>query len=66
MTRYVHVKSGGPIYVIKGVTFKMGCCDCGLVHDIIWEDDEDNRLKMTITRNERATAAMRRKPHAKR
>lgn len=39
--------------------FKMACCDCQLVHDMKFRW-KDGHFQFKATRNERATAAMRR------
>ena len=47
------------IHPLKG--YKMACWDCGLVHDLEFSIDEENRFIFRARRNERATAAKRRK-----
>lgn len=49
-TRWVHP-------VMEG--YRMGCCDCGLVHDMDFRVVGD-RVEFRARRNERATAAKRR------
>lgn len=41
--------------------FKMGCCDCGLVHDIQFRIDDANQLNFRARRNEKATKKLRKK-----
>ena len=48
--------------VTKG--YKMGCCDCGLVHTLDFRV-KGGRAQFRVSRNNRSTAAMRRKPYPK-
>ena len=43
--------------------YRLVCCDCGLVHDVVWVV-EDGKLTMAAKRNNRATGQRRRKPQA--
>lgn len=43
----------------KAHHFKMGCCDCGLVHDMEFRV-VDGKIQIRAVRNNRATAQMRR------
>lgn len=45
--------------------YKMACCDCGLVHllDFTIVGKKRKLILFRAFRDERATAAMRRKPH---
>ena len=48
----------------RGV-YKLACCDCGLVHDVqfrVDRDGDEHVVVMRLRRNNRSTAAMRRKP----
>lgn len=45
--------------VILGERRRLRCCDCGLVHDEVYIIRR-GRLMLRSTRNERATAAVRR------
>lgn len=40
--------------------YKMACCDCGLIHNMQFQLSADNKLLFRASRNNRATAAMRR------
>ena len=43
--------------------YKMACCDCGLVHDMdfrIRKEWRGNVVEFRVSRNQRATSAMRR------
>lgn len=64
MTRYKKHESGEWDGVVRlsekklSKLLKIGCCDCGLVHDAyFWL--EDGILMWNVSRNNRATAAMR-------
>ena len=41
-----------------GEIYRLACCDCGLVHDVVWEY-EDGKLGMAAQRNEVETAKRR-------
>lgn len=48
--------------VMRG--YRMACCDCGLVHDMdfkVVRHGKRNNVQLRARRNERLTAAMRRK-----
>ena len=40
--------------------YKMSCCDCGLVHEMEFETDEDNFVIFRARRHERSTGQVRR------
>lgn len=41
--------------------YKLGCCDCGLTHDMQFRvTDEYDRVEFRVRRNNRATAQVRR------
>ena len=39
---------------------RLACCDCGLVHEMNFWVSKSSGMQFTLTRNVRATAAMRR------
>ena len=43
-----------------GPTYRIACCECGLVHDLVFRLDEDDQIYMKARRNRRATAQRRR------
>jgi len=55
---YYHVTDGEWIAVTKR-GFKEQCCDCGLVHTLNFKI-VDGKIMIQTTRDERATAAVRR------
>jgi hypothetical protein len=58
-------KSGFSDWVIPNMKlYKLGCCDCGLVHDIKFKVDKKQAL-FKIRRNNRATGQIRRKKFKK-
>jgi hypothetical protein len=61
--KYKRVKAGEWIYPVqKG--YKLRCCDCGLVHRLNFravKDGKRHSVKFQAFRDERATAACRRK-----
>ena len=58
--KYVQRKDGEGFEVPIGEVYRLACCDCGLVHDVVWVY-EDGKLAMAAKRNNRATAQRRRK-----
>jgi len=44
---------------ISGARHRIACCDCGLVHDLEF-DEQDDAMVMRARRNMRSTAQMRR------
>lgn len=45
----------------SGESWRLACCDCGLVHDVVIEAG-NGTVYVSMERNERSTAAMRRLP----
>jgi hypothetical protein len=43
-----------------GKVTRLACCDCGLVHDVVWVY-KDGKLGMAVKRNKKATKKRRRK-----
>jgi hypothetical protein len=62
MTAYCKVTDGEVVHpCMKG--YKMGCCDCGLVHRIdffVIKHGRGHKVRLIATRDVRATAAVRR------
>lgn len=56
---YYHVTNGEWIVVPKR-GLKDQCCDCGLVHVVNFRMNKKGELEVQATRDERATAAVRR------
>lgn len=40
--------------------YKISCCDCGLVHDLEFRIDDENKLNFRARRNTRSTGQVRR------
>lgn len=62
MSRYERPKPGQWIKPVKR-GFKMGCCDCGLVHRVDFEHvkfGKGRKIIFRVYRDNRATAATRR------
>lgn len=59
MKRFTQLVDGEGVDIPLGEVWKLRCCDCGLVHDIVIVM-EDGELGMALRRNKRATAQMRR------
>lgn len=60
MTKYKQRKDGEGFEIPIGAVYRLACCDCGLVHDVIFAY-EDGKLAMAAKRNNRATGQKRRK-----
>lgn len=57
--RYKERVDGEGFAVPLGKIYRIRCCDCGLVHDVVWVV-KDGELGMAVARNNRATAQSRR------
>ena len=61
MTRYKQRKDGEGFVVPLDQIYRLACCDCGLVHDVVLSyDQQTGELGMATRRNNRATAQRRR------
>ena len=60
MTKYINREDGEGFEVPLGEIYKLVCCDCGLVHDVVFVV-EDGKLGMASKRNNRATGQRRRR-----
>jgi hypothetical protein len=58
--KYKQRQDGEGFEVPLGQVYRIACCDCGLVHDFVFVY-EDGALGVAAKRNNRATAARRRK-----
>lgn len=64
MARYIQRTDGEGWSQRAGEVFRVACCDCGLVHDmavVIGDGEETGTVGIAAKRNERATAARRRR-----
>ena len=60
MTKYVQRVDGEGFIVPLNEKYRLACCDCGLVHDVVWVyDKKEKLLGMAVQRNNRATAQRR-------
>lgn len=59
MSRYIQRHDGEGFEVPIGKIYRLACCDCNLVHDVVFVV-EDGKLGMATKRNNRATAQRRR------
>ena len=57
--RYVQRHDGEGFEIPVGEIYRLACCDCGLVHDVVFVI-EDGKLAMATRRNNRSTAQRRR------
>ena len=59
--QYNQLKNGDSLLFTHGnYKGKMGCCDCGLVHDVQVQILKRKKVKITFVRNERSTGQRRR------
>jgi hypothetical protein len=56
--RYTKTADGETFAVPVRQWYRMGCCDCGLIHDV-WFVPGRQKIYMKVYRNNRATAARR-------
>ena len=59
MTKYINRTDGEGFEVPLNEVYKIACCDCGLVHNVVFVF-ENGKLAMAAERNNRATAQKRR------
>ena len=59
MTKYVKREDGEGFELPVGEIYKLACCDCGLVHDVVFIY-EGGKLAMAAKRNNRSTGQKRR------
>jgi uncharacterized Zn finger protein len=57
--RYRQEQDGVPFEMPKGAIYRIACCDCGLVHDVIVRNKRDT-VRVTAWRNNRSTGQRRR------
>ncbi len=62
--RYRQRADGEGFVVPLNEVYRLACCDCGLVHDVVWVYKK-GELGMATRRNNRATAQKRRWRKAK-
>ena len=60
MTKYTQRLDGEYWSITREEIFRIACCDCGLVHDIIVVE-EHGKLTMAARKNNRATGQRRRR-----
>lgn len=64
MSRYIQRKDGEGFTVKNREIFKLSCCDCSLVHELVISVPGVRKgvlIGIAARRNQRATAARRRK-----
>lgn len=64
MSRYIKRENGEGWEIKNRIPFRIGCCDCGLVHNIVIVAPGKRKgsiLGIAAERNERATGQKRRK-----
>lgn len=61
MARYIQRKNEEEFSVPSSTIYRIGCCDCGLVHDFVFCSHDGQPIVIAARRNNRATAAKRRK-----
>jgi len=60
MTKYIQRQDGEGFELPIGKIYRLACCDCNLVHDVVFVV-EDGKLAMAARRNNRATAQRRKR-----
>lgn len=60
MTQYSKLDDDvGQLIDPKEHTLRFACCDCGLVHDLFIEVQEDGKVALFFRRNNRSTGQLR-------
>ena len=60
MVKYVQRYDEEGFVVPLDELYRLACCDCGLVNDVVWSYDKKTKeLGMAVRRNNRATAQRR-------
>lgn len=59
MSRYVQRRDGEGFEVPSGEIYRLACCSCGLVHDIVLVSADGGPVGFAARRNRRATALRR-------
>lgn len=60
-SRYKLRRDGEDWTIPSGVLYRIACCDCGLVHDLVLCSEDGKDIGIAVRRNNRATAQRRRK-----
>lgn len=60
--RYIQRFDGEGFEIPSGTIYRLSCCDCGLVHDIVIVSHDRKPVGFAAKRNNRSTAQRRRKP----
>ena len=58
--KYITLNNGDSFEIERGGVINMGCCDCGLVHNILVAIKGNNNVRLTIFRDNRRTGQKRR------
>lgn len=61
VSHYIKRQDEEGFEVPSGTLYRIGCCDCGLVHDFIFVSEDGKPIGIAARRNNRATAQKRRK-----
>lgn len=59
MSRYSKIIDGVGFAMRSAQKFKLACCDCGLVHNVVIVARRGGHFGMAMERNKRATSALR-------
>lgn len=61
--KYKKRKDYEPFEIPSNVIYRLACCDCGLVHDMVFVSEDGKPIGVAAKRNNRATAQWRRHHH---
>ena len=59
--KYIQRQDGEGFTVESHAITRIACCDCGLVHDMVFVSQDGKAIGVAAKRNNRATAQRRRK-----
>lgn len=60
LTKFTQRRDGEGFAVPSGAVFRLACCDCGLVHDVVLVSEDNKPVGIAAARNHRATRQRRR------
>ena len=59
--KYIQRKDGEGFEVPSGAICRIACCDCGLVHDMVFVSHDKKSIGIAARRNNRATVHRRKR-----
>lgn len=66
MKRYQQIIDGEGFEMLSGEVYRLACCDCGLVHDMVIVSHDEKPVGIAMRRNKKATTKRRKMLRIKR